>query len=59
VDALMTRRPLAHNRQAGADATVQASLRRVWALRDAEREPTRAAIHHPVEQHPGLRAQPD
>ena len=59
VDELMTMRPMEHNRQDGADATVQASLRRVLARLDAAIEPTRAALHDPVDQHPGRRAQRD
>jgi len=59
LDDLMVMRQMERNRQDGADATVQASLRRVLALLDAEIEQTRAAIHDHFEQHPGLREQRD
>ena len=57
LDDLMAMRQMEHNRQDGADATVQASLTRVLALLDAEIEQTRAAIHDHMDQHPGLRKQ--
>ena len=59
LDELMAMRQMEHNRQDGADATVQASLTHVLALLDAEIEQTRAAIHAHFEQHPDLRAQRD
>src|SRR5512143_3367224 len=57
LDDLTAMRQMEHNRQAGADTTVQASLTRVLALLDAEIKQTRAAIHDHFDQHPGLRAQ--
>jgi len=59
LDDLMAMRQMEHNRQDGADTTVQASLSRVLALLDAEIAQTRAAIHDHFEQHPGRRAQRD
>lgn len=57
LDDLTGMRQMEHNRQDGADATVQASLARVLALLDAEIAQTRAAIHHHVDQNSGLRKQ--
>ncbi|HYQ92882.1 MAG TPA: IS110 family transposase [Candidatus Competibacteraceae bacterium] len=57
LDDLMTMRQMEHNRQDGAEATVQASLTRVLALLDAEIEQTRAAIHAHFDQYPDLRQQ--
>ena len=59
LDELMVMRQMEHNRQDGADATVQPSLTRVLALLDAEIEQARAAIHDPLEQHPDFRKQRD
>lgn len=59
LDDLMARRQMEHNRQDGADPTVQASLSRVLALLDAEIKHTRAAIHDHFDQHPSLRKQRD
>jgi len=57
LDDLTAMRQMEHNRQDGADPTVQASLTRVLALLDAEIEQTRAAIRDHFAQHSGLRKQ--
>ncbi|HYQ92634.1 MAG TPA: IS110 family transposase [Candidatus Competibacteraceae bacterium] len=59
LDDLRARRQMEHNRQEGADTTVQASLTRVLALLDAEIEQTRAAIHDHLDQNLQLKKQRD
>ncbi|MFO1430301.1 MAG: IS110 family transposase [Candidatus Competibacteraceae bacterium] len=59
LDDLTAMRQMEHNRQDGADPTVQGSLTRVLALLDAEIEQTRAAIHDHLDQDPDLQHRRD
>lgn len=59
LDDLMAMRQMEHNRQDGADATVQLSITRLLALLDAEIEQTRAAIHDHLDQDPDLQQRRD
>lgn len=59
LDDLLEIRQMEHNRQDGADATVQPSITRLLALLDTEIEQTRASIHDHLNQDPDLRERRD
>ena len=59
LDDLLEMRQMEHHRQDGADATVQPSIPWRLALLDTEIEPTRTAIHDPLEQDSDLRQRRD